>query len=544
MSSSSPNENDIRVVVGIDIGSTLSGFAFAETSTPEKIETNNDWPESKNEPKTNSALQYNEQLNLVKWGFPGLAEKISRKQKLLNPIGFIKSQLTFSNISASLPPGLDSIRVVSDYLRELGKVLKSTLSTRWPELNFAKDVKLIMTVSSEYDEESIASMRRCAFNAGLISSISSEKLEIIQESKAAAIACLEMIKQQNLLSVGESFMVVDCGGTTTSLSIRTLTDNELDETTSTTTTEFCGSTSVNFDFEKYLDHKIGESAVETLAEKHYPQLQYLIQYFSKEVKHSFDGNKETWGTHEIDLEDVCPVSLQYIDESERAELEKLDWLIELDFETVENFFERAVRGVIRAIREKLSTCDQKKVSAIFLVGGFAESKYLSMKIKKEFNDSVRTISVPPNPITSVMRGAVLYELKKDINYTRTLKRTYGIQICRDWIPGDPIERKDARSLIDIFSAIVKRGTKVSIDQEFKFIGQPAFPRARKVDIGIYSTESDDANYCDEPGMQFHGKLEIDLWDVHLGLERDVEIIIKFGKLETVVFAKSLTTGAI
>ncbi|CAG8479155.1 11587_t:CDS:2 [Ambispora gerdemannii] len=553
------SEKDIRVVVGIDVGSTFSGIAFAETATPEKIETNNDWPERKNEPKTNTALQYDEQLNLVKWGFPGLAEKISKKHKLTKPVEMIKFQLvndsnindriaTEYKISVSLPPGLDNVRVISDYLRELGKVLKNALSTRWPELNFEEDVLLVMAVPSEYNEELLETMRRCAFEAGLISSITSENLEFIQDSEAAAIACLEMSKQQKLLSAGESFMVVDCGGITTNLCMGTLfTNDKLGETTRTTT-EFCGSALIDYEFKKYLGQKIGESALKTLEQKHYPQLQYLIQHFSKEVKHPFDGNKETWQTREIDLEDICPVSIQYIGEYERTELEKFDWLIELDFELVEKFFESAVEKIIRAIQEKLSvfssTHGQKKISAIFLVGGFAESKHLFMKISKEFKDSVRIISVLSNPITSVMRGAVLSGLKEDTSHTRILKRTYGIEICRDWTPSDPINRKDARSLIDIFSPIVKRGTKVSIDQEFKFIGQPAFSRASRIEIGIFSTESDDAKYCDEPGMQFLGKLEIDLWDVHLGLERDVEILLKFDRLETVVSATSLTTGEI
>ena len=44
---------------------------------------------------------------------------------------------------------------------------------------------------------------------------------------------------------------------------------------------------------------------------------------------------------------------------------------------------------------------------MLLVGGFSESEYLQDRIKKEFSDEVPNISVPKNPISSIMKGGKL-----------------------------------------------------------------------------------------------------------------------------------------
>jgi len=70
---------DIRVVVSIDFGTTFSGFAYSNKINPETI-TNDTWPEQTGVFKTNTVLAYDDNLQLVAWGYPALAQEPPKKK--------------------------------------------------------------------------------------------------------------------------------------------------------------------------------------------------------------------------------------------------------------------------------------------------------------------------------------------------------------------------------------------------------------------------------------------------------------------------------
>jgi hypothetical protein len=45
-----------------------------------------------------------------------------------------------------LPNGLKYKTAITDYLREMGKVLKDTLKSRWQKIDYFKQVFIVMTV--------------------------------------------------------------------------------------------------------------------------------------------------------------------------------------------------------------------------------------------------------------------------------------------------------------------------------------------------------------------------------------------------------------
>ncbi|CAG8527368.1 9814_t:CDS:10 [Ambispora leptoticha] len=541
------SSSDIRVVVGIDFGTTYSGFSYANVKTPNKIETNDIWLETQGEFKTNTVIRYDNKFNVVKWGLPALAEKISRKSKNSKSEDIQIAELFKLHLGEiadekkpKLPLGLNPRKAVTDYLCEIGKLMKAKISDRWPGLIYFKHVRIILTVPVEYDEKVRAIMRQCAYDAELLLTVESENLEFTTEPEAAAMYCLETLSEHPL-NEGDSFMIVDCGGGTVDLTVRTLLPNSKLSEMTESTGDFCGSTYIDKEFKKFLARKIGLSAFRLLEEKHYPQLQYLIQYFCTQIKLPFDGNLNTWRDKEIDLEEVCPVLLQYVKGEERDRLESMEWMIELDFATVKSFFDKVIEKIINLIHRQLSN-SSKNISAIFLVGGFSESKYLLHRIRNEFSNRISYISVPSHPIASVVKGAVLYGLKTDTIQTRVLKNTYGIRMLRDWTPADPVSKLvmiDSEKHVRYFERLAKKGTQVPVDQEFKKIVYPAYKDQSECNFFIYKTKADDGEYCDEPGMELFGKLNLELPDVHLGFSRPMEFTLTFGQMETRAFAKAL-----
>jgi hypothetical protein len=46
-----------------------------------------------------------------------------------------------------LPKGLNYETAIADYLREMGKLMKDAIKTRWQNIDFFKQVLIIMTVN-------------------------------------------------------------------------------------------------------------------------------------------------------------------------------------------------------------------------------------------------------------------------------------------------------------------------------------------------------------------------------------------------------------
>ncbi|CAG8567659.1 5043_t:CDS:2 [Paraglomus brasilianum] len=542
---------DIRVVVGIDFGTTFSGFAYANKKNPDVIETHETWPEQKGVLKTPTVLQYDSAWTVTQWGSPALATRPNRKrmqnQHDKRPVELFKLHLgnMKENEKPPLPAGLDFKKAITDYLKELKKLMTDALITRWPGLDFNRHVLKIMTVPAEYDERARYSMRMCSYQAGLIDTVNSDLLQFTSEPEAAAIYCMRVLKEHDLKE-GSTFLIVDCGGGTVDLTMRTLQSiGRLKEVTERTG-DFCGGSYVDAEFLKFLSRKVGESAVELLKKNHYTQLQYMVQEFCNRVKFEFTGDPKRYATKEMDLEEVCPVLMQYVKGDYKERMEEAEWLIELNFAAVKDFFDTVVGRIIRLIRGQLAKAKAKgvKCQAMFLVGGFSESPYILKRVKEDFGREVKTIAVPSEPIAAVVRGAVYYGLQMDSIQTRVLKSTYGVEIYPEWKSTDPTTRKTNDGRIYKFYRLATRGTEVKVDQQFGYTAYPVFPTQTGMKFDIYTTSETDATFCDERGMSSFGTLEIELPDTNLGTNRPVDFTLTFGKMETRATAKNKTNGKV
>ncbi|CAB5192632.1 unnamed protein product [Rhizophagus irregularis] len=521
---SSFNKDNIRVVVGLDFGTTYSGFSYCHVADSENITTNDQWPENFGNLKTNTVLQYDYEYDRVEsWGLPALAKRPSRRknENRKRPVELFKLHLSnlSENLKPHLPNELDYKKAITDYLHEIGKFIKETIELRFQGIDFHKHVLLVLTVPTEYLEKDIDIMRECVHNAGLIAKRCSNKLQFTTESEAAAIYCMQnVLKEHDLLTSGTIFMIVDCGGGTIDITIRKLIgNNQLGEVTESTG-DFCGSIYIDRVFINFLRKKLGDSAIDSFIVNYYSQFQFMVQNFCKYAKIPFTGDPSEYRSYELDIQDYAPNLLQYVSEETRFKMEENDWVIEINYEDIKAMFDPIVDRIIKLINLQLSYA-REKCSAMFLVGGFSESKYLQQRIKREFQNQINVISVPNQPMAAISRGATLYgvslfnpendnmKVTRCLITTRILKYTYGIKM-----EGDPIERKLRNGCIDRFHCIAKRGTQVDTNEEFTTFFTPLSPMQAKVCFKIYYTTKDDAKYCDEPGMTLLGKFGVYLAD--------------------------------
>jgi hypothetical protein len=257
---------------------------------------------------------------------------------------------------------------------------------------------------------------------------------------------------------------VDCGGGTVDLTRRKVVSrNKLGEITERTG-GFCGGAYVDQEFIKFLETKVGTSAIELLRKKNYNQFQYMVQEFCRHVKLLFNGEKSSFKTYELDLDEVCPAIKQFVSEPYQDKLDDEDWVVELNYRDVKEMFDPVVNKIIVLIREQLNS-HRERCTAMFLVGGFSESKYLQSRVKQEFKSRVPNISVPKQPIAAIVRGAVDYGLNKNVIKSRVLKYTYGTRTSPLWRPGDPKDRKNKDGRIFKFYTLAEKGKHVDVDEE-------------------------------------------------------------------------------
>ncbi|GBC29246.2 hypothetical protein GLOIN_2v1484167 [Rhizophagus irregularis DAOM 181602=DAOM 197198] len=551
---------DIRVIVGLDFGTTYSGFTLCHVDDDlANIKTNSEWPEELGRLKTNTVLQYDNDFTEVElWGKPALCKKPNRKGKdtETKPVELFKLHLgnCLEKYKPKLPVNFK--KAITNYLGEIGKLIKETIPKYWEGIDFMEHVLLVVSIPAEFSESDKAIMRECTFNAGLIGEKNSEKLQFTTEPEAAAVYCMHSsLREYKLTEPGTTFMIVDCGGGTVDLTTRKLLEgNQLGEITERAG-DFCGSTFIDKEFIKLLRNEVGESAMDLFSDKHYGQLQYLVQEFCQNVKLPFNGNDPNFN-YEIDLEEAAPALLQCVTGSEKDLIEEKEWMIILDFNTIKSLFDPIVDRIIKMIRTQLD--NSKNCSAIFLVGGFGQSKYLQKRVEEEFSRSVDNISIPNQPIAAVVRGAAIYgkslnesrnlgklNNSKCVIATRVLKHTFGTKVSPLWDRGDSLERMSFDGRVDKFYRIVERKTEVAMDQEFKIEDLvPVYSDQTGLNFEIYYTKEQDAVYCDELGTKLLGNLRIDLPDVHLGTDRPCTLSISFGDMEIKATAFNQTNGQI
>ncbi|CAG8538053.1 11758_t:CDS:2 [Funneliformis caledonium] len=542
-------QNDIRVIVGLDFGTTYSGFAYCHIHD-EIIHTNSKWPGVTGEFKTNTVLQYDYKfIRVEQWGNPALYKR-SNAKKEKEPVELFKLHL--GNLQAKLRPKLsiDHKKAIKDYLYEIGKLIRKTIHQKWSEVELTKHVLWVLTVPAEFSEKDKCIMRECVCNAKLIRNKSSPNLHFTTEPEAAAIYCME--NELRDLNIGTSFMIVDCGGGTVDLTTRELVGiDQLGEVTERTG-DFCGSTFVDNEFIQFLRKRLGHSAMDLLKEHNYGQYQNIVQTFCRRIKIPFTGD-EPGSPYKLDIEDIAPALKQFVDEEIKGNLKAREWLIKITFNDVKKMFDPIIDRIIRMIRHQLLN-NRGVCSEIALVGGFSKSKYLQKRIKQEFVHEA-VIVIPNQPEAAIVRGAAMYglSLQKSSNTSkmhktkfailnRILKYTYGIKIFPPWKNGDPPERNE-NGRIGIFKRLAEIGTEVVPEKEFSSSFIPVKSKQSDMKFEVYYTTKHNAKYCDDDQVKPLGSLHIDLPGI-VKNRREMKVTFGFffGQMEITAFARNEVNG--
>ena len=95
-----------------------------------------------------------------------------------------------------------------------------------------------------------------------------------------------------------------------------------------------------------------------------------------------------------------------------------------------SFYKKIVSKIVQQVKELVA---ENPVNYIYLVGGFAESKILQSSIKGHFEKLGLHVIVPMRPQLMVVKGAVLFGLRKGSTIqSRVARYTYGFDCANQY----------------------------------------------------------------------------------------------------------------
>ncbi|CAK9224696.1 unnamed protein product [Sphagnum troendelagicum] len=536
-----------RVVVGLDFGTTYSGYAFAHKSKPKDIFTFYDWAKaSRPYCKTITGIYYKpvdssdaggeDQYVCQSWGYParlelekdcGLLRGIRdhrQQQAAAVDVPVLGTYLTRFKLdllevggddgaaSASgtiYPRGLTVSRVISDYLREIGGFIMEQMQTHYGEQLSMESVQWCVTVPSIWSDSAKRKMKQCMADAGLVVGsagggpkgssqrqyASPHPLIMVLEPEAASCYCHGNSEHLNLQK-GDKLLVVDIGGGTSDIVVQEWVgddDSYRVREVTCSTGGFCGGTYVDKNFITFMSQKIG--CLPEYFQQNPGYMSHLLKRW-EEIKQTF-GDPLSIGD-DIELQLPHKLARAWEDQEREQGLPERESYheIELSHSEMKAIFDPVVNENLDLIAAQLSQTPDIKV--MLVVGGFAGSPYLMTRIKNSFAAEVERIISPPNPGSAVCQGAVALAMNPGAIISRIARKTYGIEVKEDFEEGDPAEyciQVGNRKMCDNrFAIYVQKGSQVAVDHcvTKKFFG--SYPRQKRMRVGLYSSDDVSPRY--------------------------------------------------
>ncbi|OAD73786.1 hypothetical protein PHYBLDRAFT_145256 [Phycomyces blakesleeanus NRRL 1555(-)] len=496
---------DFPYVVGIDFGTTFSGCScvFADDNIDEIFDIT-EWPRKSNfiYPKVPTASYYErDNRALVAWGY----EAINK---------------------ASQP------NIIADYLRAFYKHVHEQFQTRLGAVYDTSKFRYCLTVPAIWDDRAKATMREAAIIAGIVSrSDHPDRLMLTSEPEAAALYCEKKSNQFNL-SHEQRFMICDAGGGTVDLIVFEIEDSSgvksLREVTKGSGGS-CGSTFLDKNMRKLLKKRFGSHAKNNKA-----AIQYLMDHFVTTTKPEFENEDDEYFT--------VPAVLN-LKGGKMSDIGVDDGRLCVSVDEIrEDVFEPIAKQVLNLISDQINQ-SQKQIDAIFMVGGFGQSRYLGKRVQDTFKDKVGNICVPSRGEISVMRGAVMFGVNPGKVSHRILRRTYGLMVSLPFDPLlDPPEKKYTTrngeiTCDDHFSAYATKGECVAMSHCI-LKRMSLYPRGKLVnDLYAYDMDGKPPRFVTDPGVRRAALFELKL-PVFQDVKPDEKVFFTvnmyFGKTEILI----------
>ncbi|KEF59826.1 uncharacterized protein A1O9_04674 [Exophiala aquamarina CBS 119918] len=422
-SNASDGARERSIIVAVDIGTTFSGVAWAQTAQPNQQITIVQWPntegslEGQTSEKAPTELCFSD--GTVRWGFQ-IPEDEQRYQwfKLgLDP----EHEKAVSYLSVhypdpkALPPaygGANSpVLLATMCLRCLREHTLHVLKLKLGEgVVNSTPLRFIITVPAICDDAAKARAQRCGVDAGM-----GNDIRIILEPKDAVVFALSSM-DHHIPSPGDSFVLCDAGGGMVDLisySIVELQPLLKVREAVPGSGHACGSTFLNCIFGRVLEEDISDAEGyddDTIDE--------ALRDFETSVKRKFRGEEES-------------VMIRVRGLVDRPEKGIKRGRLTVSRGKMKSLFEPVIYSIITLATSQLKQTKQAK--AVILVGGLGQSSYLRAYIIEVVGNKIEVIQ-PVEGWTAVVKGALIKGLSETVPDSpgpcvaiRVSRKSYGVR---------------------------------------------------------------------------------------------------------------------
>ena len=573
----------MEVVVGIDFGSSGSGFAYAYKDNEEEIIYGSIYGANvNNKVPTEIILKDNDET--LKFGAEcqQYMREAGSKKENWHYFKEIKMNLYQKNISIKaknsdkeLPLNL----VIQRVLEKLKFLAFKAIQENRPKITLS-NIKWVVTVPAIWQEFEKNIMMKASIDAGLITEDENKSLFFALEPEAASCYCSKNKSiDQNLLKQGSCYIICDLGGGTGDIVAHLIGENHCLKELCPASGGDYGSNLINKRLFEDIIYKIfGCNDFNTFYKKYQQLNENEEDEESKfdewcELERQIKDLKEGTNIEKVNKNLKYPINCSIFKDifNEDIDIMKLienynskvnneleleikspkknpkKWMIYFPYKIIYNYIKKQANSICKIIEKMLHSSDEH-INSIILVGGYCSNEIMISEIKQRLEGQISHFLVPSEPCLSIMKGAVIFGLNPNLIAQRKAQYTIGTNVSEEWNEelhsnkGKKYYNKedDTWTCDNCFSSFITKNQNLSVGQEIIKIYDMFAPRFCK--IKFYKSDKTNPILVDEEGVKEIGQCRLDAGKDYPESERSISITMIIGGTFIDVKAKHKISG--
>ncbi|QRV92570.1 heat shock protein 70 kDa 12A [Ceratobasidium sp. AG-Ba] len=437
-----PWDGKSKIVIGIDIGTTQSGvaFAFLQKGIDQVVHRVTQWPgqEAQNQQsKIPTLVWYSLDGKAVSFGAEALSYKAKEEAEdnSWQLARHFKLHLHPSDMKAKnnlqldpLPNGVPLRQIYKDFLSYLLQHTRSFFEDRivdgpliWE--NYHSTMEVVIAHPNGWGLREQAFLRTAAIDAGFAPGSSPHMIRFVTEAEASVHFCIYHTNLGNRLLAGTKFAVCDAGGSTVDTTVYTVVTArpalKLEEARASSCVQ-AGAIFVDAAAEKYICSTLTNASLGWEDVQDYTARG--MKDFESVAKRNFCNI-----TEDKMVEIAGP---RFNNSSIRTRRGRMT----ISGAIVKSFFDICVDDISESVDQQM---EGLAVSYLLLVGGFGDSPYLRQCFKTRYEPKGCQVTLT-NDSTSkaVADGAVIWNVTSSV-VGRAPRASVGIEVTRTYSPLSP-----------------------------------------------------------------------------------------------------------
>jgi len=556
-----------EVVVGIDFGSSGTGFAFSYFDK-NKIIHGQIYGASVDY-KVPTEIILDDKNNVIKFGSECVKYLKEKRLEAGHYFKGIKMELyenkniiKAKNSGKELPLKL----VIQKVLETVKEYAIKEITKNRPYLGYQQEkIKWVVTVPAIWDEHQKSVMMEACVGAGLVDKNTDKSLFFALEPEAASLYCsINKEIDRDYFKMGEYYIVCDLGGGTGDIVAHLVgSNNNLNEISPS-----CGGNYGSNEIDKYIfediifklfgclnfNGYISKYKKKNSANKEDYVDEGELFYDWTELEREIKDFKEGATNKKIEKNEKYPINLSLfqdimdddIDINELIEeynnnlwddnlqltvkKNKKKWIIEFPYEIIYNYMTIQADSISKIINDINL---KEEIKTIIFVGGYCSNEILIGLIKNNLNN-ISTYLQPSNPILAIMEGAVLFGIEPSKISIRKAKYTIGQGINDPWddskylASGFKFFSPEANGWFcsNCFLKYIEINQNLSYEDE---IIRSNFSPTFNSCMTFYKTKKINPTFITEEGIIRIGECQLEIDKEYTNYnDREIKIIMKFG----------------